>query len=187
LRYDTLEELTLIRDRYRNELRLYKNLFQPVMMLVRKDRVFGRPKRVYSVPKTPYHCLPESGQLSAEHVRELSELYLSLNPAELKRQIDRKLARLYALYQKKKKRPISVDPYKKQRPSMVTFLLSKQPRAWVTRLNELTLIQTRTPPALVYDPDAPSFRPLHDFADCFPDLRVFVLIAPDGMREQSAT
>jgi hypothetical protein len=127
LRYDTPEELALIRDLYRNELRLYKNFFQPVMMLVRKDRVSGRPKRVYSVPKTPYHRLLESGQLSAEHARELSELYLSLNPAELKRQIDRKLARLYGLYQKKKKRPISVDPYKKQRPSMVTFLLSKQP------------------------------------------------------------
>jgi hypothetical protein len=76
--------------------------------------------------KTPYHRLLESGQLSPEKARELRQLYLSLNPAELKGQIDRKLARLYDLYQRKKKRPITVDPNKKQRPSMVTFLMSEQ-------------------------------------------------------------
>ena len=126
LRYDTPEELALIRDLYRNELRLYKNFFQPVMMLARKVRVSGRPKRTYSTAKTPYHRLLESGQLSPEKARELRQLYLSLNPAKLKRQIDRKLARLYDLYRRKKKRPITVDPYKKQRPSMVTFLVSEQ-------------------------------------------------------------
>ena len=75
---------------------------------------------------TPYHRLLASGQLSPEKARELKALYLSLNPAELKRQIDRKLARLYDLYRRKKKRLISVDPYKKQVPSMVTFLVSEQ-------------------------------------------------------------
>jgi hypothetical protein len=126
LRYDTPEELALIQDLYRRELRLYKNFFQPVMMLQRKVRVSGRPKRTYGPAKTPYHRLIESGQLSPEKARELKELYLRLNPAELKRQIDRKLARLYDFYRKKKKRPITVDPYKKQVPSMVTFLVSEQ-------------------------------------------------------------
>jgi hypothetical protein len=126
LRYDTPEELALIQDLYRRELRLYKNFFQPVMTLRRKARVSGRPKRTYGLARTPYHRLLESGQLSADKARELKELYLSLNPAELKRQIDRKLARLYDLYRKKKKRPITVDPYKKQVPSMVTFLVSEQ-------------------------------------------------------------
>lgn len=126
LRYDTPEELALIQDLYRNELRLYKNFFQPVMMLARKVRVSGRPKRTYGPAKTPYHRLIESGQVSPEKARELKELYLSLNPAELKRQTDRKLNRLYDLYRKKKKRLITVDPYKKQVPSMVTFLVSEQ-------------------------------------------------------------
>lgn len=126
LRYDTPEELALIQDLYRNELRLYKNFFQPVMMLSRKVRVSGRPKRTYGPAKTPYHRLLESGQLSPEKARELKALYLSLNPADLKRRIDRKLARLYDLYRRKKKRPITIDPYKKQVPSMVTFLVSEQ-------------------------------------------------------------
>ena len=126
LRYDTPEELVLIQDLYRHELRLFKNFFQPVMMLSRKVRVSGRPKRTYSPARTPYHRLIDSGQLSTAKARELKEIYLSLNPAELKRQIDRKLGRLYDLYRKKKKRLISVDPYKKQRPSMVTFWVSQQ-------------------------------------------------------------
>jgi len=36
LRYDTSEELNLINDLCRNELRLYKNFFQPVMRLAHK-------------------------------------------------------------------------------------------------------------------------------------------------------
>ena len=128
LRYDTAEELALIQDLYRHELRLYKNFFQPVMMLERKVRIAGRPKRTYGPAKTPYHRLIESGRLSPEEARQLKELYQSLNPAELKRQIDRKLSRLYDLYRRKKKRLITVDPYKKQVPSMVTFLVSEQPQ-----------------------------------------------------------
>jgi hypothetical protein len=127
LRYDTPEELALIQDLYRHELRLFKNFFQPVMMLSRKVRVSGRSKRTYGPAKTPYHRLLESGQLSPEKAQELKQLYLSLNPAELKRRIDQKLDRLYDLYRKKKKRLITVDPYKKQRPSMVTFLVSERP------------------------------------------------------------
>jgi hypothetical protein len=44
LRYDTLGELMIINDLYRNELRLYKNFFQPVMKLVSKERIGGRVK-----------------------------------------------------------------------------------------------------------------------------------------------
>jgi len=52
-RYETEEELHLINDLYRNELRLYKNFFQPVMKLVRKERIDGRTKRKYDRPKRP--------------------------------------------------------------------------------------------------------------------------------------
>lgn len=126
LRYDTPEEPALVQDLYRHELRLYKNLFQPVMTLARKVRASSRPKRTYGAAKTPHHRLIESRQLSTEKAGELKELYLSLNPAELKRQLDRKLDRLYDLYRRKKKHPITVNPYKKQTPSMVTFFVSDQ-------------------------------------------------------------
>lgn len=133
LRYDTMEELELIQDLYRHELRLYKNFFQPVMKLVRKERIEGHLKRVYDTPKTPYQRLVDSNQISPEAAKELHQLYLRLNPADLKRQIDKKLTRLFELYQKKKKRTLTINPYKKQEPSMVTFYMIQQPESRLPR------------------------------------------------------
>lgn len=121
LRYDTPEELELINDLYRNELRLYKNFFQPVMRLERKERLQGKTRRRYARPQTPYRILRESGQLEPDQFKALDELYRSLNPAELKRRIDQKLKKLYALYEKKRKGSVLVNPYKKLDPSSVSF------------------------------------------------------------------
>lgn len=123
LRYDTPQELDLINDLYRNELRLYKNFFQPVMRLERKERVNGKIHRRYAKPKTPYRILKESGQLSREQIKTLDELYRSLNPADLKRRIDQKLKQLFSLYEKKRKGLVQVDPYKKLDPTSVSFLV----------------------------------------------------------------
>lgn len=123
LRYDTTAELDLINDLYRNELRLYKNFFQPVMRLERKERVDGKTRRRYAKPKTPYRILRESGQLPPEALKKLDELYRSLNPADLKRRIDKKLKTLFTLYEKKRKGLVQVDPYKKLGPSSVSFLV----------------------------------------------------------------
>ena len=121
LRYDTPEELDLINDLYRNELRLYKNFFQPVMRLERKERVDGKLRRFYAKPKTPYRILRESRQLSPDQIKTLDELYRSLNPADLKRRIDQKLKKLFALYEKKRKGLVQVNPYKKLDPTSVSF------------------------------------------------------------------
>jgi hypothetical protein len=123
LRYDTPEELALINDLYRNELRLYKNFFQPVMRLRHKERVEGRLRRRYARAQTPYRILKESGQVAPDKLKELEALYLGLNPADLKRRIDLKLKELYALYEKKKKRSVRVNPYKKLDPTSVTFFV----------------------------------------------------------------
>lgn len=123
----------MIQDLYRHELRLYKNFFQPVMKLLRKDRIRGHLKRVYDTPKTPYQRLMESNQIAPQMAKHLQQLYLSLNPAELKRQIDKTLTRLFELYQKKKKRSLTINPYKKQEPSMVTFYMIQQPQSRLPR------------------------------------------------------
>lgn len=123
LRYDTPEELALINSLYSNELRLYKNFFQPVMRLRHKERIEGRPRRRYARAQTPYRILKESGQLAPDKLKELEALYLGLNPADLKRQIDLKLKDLYALYEKKKKGSVRVNPYKKLDPTSVTFFV----------------------------------------------------------------
>ncbi len=119
LRYDTTEELIIINDLYENELRLYKNLFQPVMKLKEKIREGGKVHRKYDTPKTPYQRLMESNQISEEKKGELRRIYLSLNPAQLKREIEAKLDRLFEIYQKKKGISV-VQPHRRQKPRLVT-------------------------------------------------------------------
>jgi hypothetical protein len=46
-RYDTTKELGILNGIYRNELRLYKNFFQPVIKLILKERRGGRVHREY--------------------------------------------------------------------------------------------------------------------------------------------
>ena len=111
LRYDTLDELIIINELYRGALRLYKDFFQPVMKLVYKERIGGHIRRKYDVPKTPYQRLLKS-----------RELYESLNPAELKREIEAKIDKLMKAYERKK-RIQQAEPNRKQKPG-VTCLVS---------------------------------------------------------------
>ena len=126
LRYDADKELTLMNSLYENELRLYKNFFSPVMKLIKKERIAGKVKRKYDIPKTPYQRLMESGQISHEVKKELEIIYRSLNPAELKRKIEEKTHRLYIAYEEKN-RGTEASPSKKQRPRSVRNYMIQLP------------------------------------------------------------
>lgn len=98
-RYDTPEAVEAMNDLYRNELRLWLNLFQPSAKLVKKVRVGSTLRRRYDLPCTPLD------RLVAEHADEaavptqlaaLLKLRQGLDPFELSRQIDRKLQGIYA-------------------------------------------------------------------------------------------
>jgi len=115
LRYDTDKEFEIINSLYRDELGLYKNFFQPVMKLKEKIRIKGKIHRKYDVPKTPYERLMESGQISEETKKQLQDIYQTLNPAELKRKIDKKIHQLFEAYEKKNGRD-EISPFKKQTP-----------------------------------------------------------------------
>jgi hypothetical protein len=126
LRYDTDQELAIMNSLYENELRLYKNFFCPVMKLIKKERVGGKVKRKYDIPKTPHQRLIQSGQISEEVKRKLQILYQSLNPADLKRRIDKKTHELYQVYEGKKRGQEAV-PSKKQTPRTVRKYMIQQP------------------------------------------------------------
>lgn len=102
-RYDTLKELSIINDLYRNEVRLYKNFFQPIMKLRKKVRIGAKRKRQYETAKTPYRRLMESKQINQQTRKQLKASYEQLNPAALKRAIDRKIYSLYQTYQSKRR------------------------------------------------------------------------------------
>ena len=110
LRYDTYQELAIMNDLYRNELRLYKNFFQSVMKFQSKEGIGGRVKRKYEVAKTPYQRLIASNQIPEEVIEELRRTYLSPNPTELKSSTGAKIAELYQAY-KEKKGAQHVDPH----------------------------------------------------------------------------
>lgn len=91
-RYDTLKQLVAINDLYRNELRLFNNFFRPVMKILSKEKINNSVcRKKYDVAQTPYQRLMDSSQISEKKKRELRDLYLSLNPVELKKAINQKL------------------------------------------------------------------------------------------------
>jgi hypothetical protein len=78
-------------------LRLHVNFFQPVQKLVTRVRVGPRVRRVYDRAQTPYQRLCATGVLKPEAREALDRLYHSLNPLQLRRQLDTALERLWAL------------------------------------------------------------------------------------------
>lgn len=125
LRYDTEKERAIINSLYRNELRLYKNFFQPVMKLKEKIRDKGKVHRKYDAPLTPYQRTMESKLISEETKDKLTKIYLSLNPAELKRGIDKKIHLLFKAYEDKN-RGREASPSKNQTPRRVRFYVTQQ-------------------------------------------------------------
>lgn len=120
VRYDTNEEIKIINSLYRNELRLYKNFFQPVMRLESKERNKGHISRRYQEAKTPYKWLMDSPETPNYVKQKLEKIYAELNPAELKRMIDLKLKKLAKVYQIKQRKMVENDP--ENQPTKVTFL-----------------------------------------------------------------
>lgn len=126
LRYDTQKEIDILNDLYRNELRLYKNFFQPVMKLKEKTREGGRLHRKYEEAKTPYQRVLELANLSKKEKDNLQAFYRFLNPAELKRGIEKKLILLGKAYDAKMQKRMKEAAKTKRlslryAPSTVTF------------------------------------------------------------------
>ncbi len=77
--------------------RLHVNFFQPVEKLVAKSRQGARVQRVYDRARTPYQRLCAAGVLAPDQRQALEELYQSLNPLKLRRELEAALERLWAL------------------------------------------------------------------------------------------
>jgi len=85
----------------------------------------GKIHRKYDMAKTPYKRMMESDQVNTKVKEKLKEVYDSLNPALLKRQIDTKVKCLYKVYSKKNgSKNIATD--KKLTASMVSYYMIQQ-------------------------------------------------------------
>jgi hypothetical protein len=91
-RLDTTWQLSWLDEFYSELLRPFNNCFQPVMKLVGKEhRADRQPRRRYDTPTTPLERVLASGSADLTKVKALVELYSSVSPLTLKRQIDLRL------------------------------------------------------------------------------------------------
>ncbi len=115
-RYDTPQAVEAINDLYQNELRLWLNLFQPSVKLLKKVRVGSRVRRVYGPAEAPLDRVLASGVLEPAQAEALQALRRRLDPFQLARAIERKLERAYALANRR------LSPHPPNSPSpRVTF------------------------------------------------------------------
>ena len=72
-------------------LRLWINFFQPSMKLVEKRRVGSKVHKKYDPAQTPYQRLLASQHVSHTHDEKLGNLFRTLNPVALRRQLEEHL------------------------------------------------------------------------------------------------
>jgi len=95
-RWETEQQLALLESIY-DDLRLYINFFQPSFKLIGKERIDNKTIKRYDIARTPYQRVLERKDISLEAKAHLMNLYIQLNPAELRRRIDHKIAVLWKI------------------------------------------------------------------------------------------
>lgn len=111
-RFDTTAELMVLKQLYAT-LRLYTNFFQPTMKLKSKERVGSRVKKSYHAPQTPYQRVLACAEVAAADKKKLQRQYRLLNPAALKRALDKQRKELFRLATKK--RPLKLKRHLNQK------------------------------------------------------------------------
>jgi hypothetical protein len=98
--YDRLDNpnvVSLMNELYTSEWRLYHNFFCPSVKLIDKKRVASKVVKRYDSPKTPYQRILESKYVSASVKRILKEQFEQLNPFQLRKAMEKKLKRIFAV------------------------------------------------------------------------------------------
>jgi hypothetical protein len=97
--YDRLEteaEYQLLQSIYA-DLRIYANFFQPVLKLISKEHVDKKILKRYDTAATPFQRVLNTQDISLEAKSHLMNLYVQLNPVQLRTTIDAKVGQLWKL------------------------------------------------------------------------------------------
>jgi hypothetical protein len=95
-RFETKEEYLLLQSIYA-DLRLYANFFQPVLKLVSKQHVDKKLVKRYDRAATPFQRVLAAKEIPLETKARLTNLYVQLNPVQLRTTIDEKVAKLWKI------------------------------------------------------------------------------------------
>jgi len=101
-RFDNPAVVPVLNDLFRNEWRLYHNFFMPSVKLLEKKQVAAKTIKRYDTPKTPYQRVAESKHIPQATKRILKEQIEKLNPFQLRKAIDAKLKKIFAIATLKK-------------------------------------------------------------------------------------
>ena len=96
-RFSNQAVVALMNDLYKNEMSQMNNYFLPNTKLTEKRRVNSKIIKKHDKPETPYQRLMKSEHISEQKKKELTEVYNSLNPFELKKTIKKKVDRIFRL------------------------------------------------------------------------------------------
>ena len=96
-RYDSRAAVEAMNDLYRQELRLWLNLYLPSVKLVKKVRVGAKVRRVYDAPQTPLERVIASSSAHPDQIAALKKLRASLDPFQLGKVIERKIEGIYEM------------------------------------------------------------------------------------------
>jgi len=96
-RYDSPRAVEAMNDLYRQELRLWLNLYLPSVKLVKKVRVGSKVRRVYDAPKTPLERVMASAAAHPEQIAALKKLRASLDPFQRGKVIEREIEGIYEM------------------------------------------------------------------------------------------
>ncbi len=102
-RFEGLEAAALLAELYRS-VRLFVNFFQPSFKLIGKQRDGARVRKSYSAPTTPHQRLAADPRTSDAVRTRLQEIYVSLDPVVLLRDIRSAQQRLADLSDAKSER-----------------------------------------------------------------------------------
>jgi hypothetical protein len=95
-RFETEEDLRLLQLIY-EYLHVYVNFFQPVMKLIKKERIDGRTVKVYDQATSPYRRVLASEDVAIKYKLSLTNLYVQQNPVHLRKNIDLIVGKLWKI------------------------------------------------------------------------------------------
>ena len=153
-RLTTQEAVTALNELY-DAIRDYNNFFLPSVKLKEKTRNGARVTRRYHPAMTPYARLLESPDISTTNKDILTDHYKTLNPADLKRRIEKQQKKLLALVDRR--------PPENQRPKDGFIALVPKRREKANRSGKPRPCSSPRPlerrsgrtPALPYPPSRP--------------------------------
>jgi hypothetical protein len=96
-RFNNQAVVELMNDLYKNEMSLMNNYFLPNTKLTEKQRVESKIFKKHDTPTTPYQRLMKSEHIPELKKKELTAIYNSLNPFDLKKSIKKKVDNIFRL------------------------------------------------------------------------------------------